>query len=160
MLLAFGDSHRYPIVLEEIEAILRRQKPSLFVHTGDNYADFLRLLKKTKIPGYGVRGNCDRGVSAPEELLFDFHDFKIYLTHGHQYGAKHSTRQLVERAFELGAQGVIFGHSHVPLVREERGILLVNPGSISLPRRGSDSCYAKVYVKNNQLLGEIHKATL
>lgn len=157
MLLAFGDSHRYPIVVEEIEAIIEREKPSLFVHTGDNYADFLRLQKKTKVPGYGVRGNCDRGVSAPAELIFDFLDFKIFLTHGHLYGAKHSTEKLVERALELGVQGVIFGHSHVPLVTEVDGILLVNPGSIPLPRRGSDSCYAKIHVKNNQLLGEIRK---
>jgi hypothetical protein len=159
MFLAFGDSHHYPIVLEEIEVIILREKPSFFVHTGDNFEDFQRLLKKTKIPGYGVRGNCDRRLFAdvPEELVFNFHGFEILLTHGHQYGAKNSQDRLVERALELGVQGVIFGHSHVPLLKEEGGILLVNPGSIPLPRRGSDSCYAKIFVKNNQLLGEIHK---
>ena len=157
MLLAFGDSHRYPIVLAEMAEIIRREQPRLFVHTGDNYVDFQRLLKKTKLPGYGVLGNCDSRfiTGAQEELVFAYQGFNILLTHGHQYRAKHSQSLLVQRARDLGVQAVIFGHSHVQLAREEEGILLVNPGSIPLPRGGSDSGYAKIYVKNNKLLVQL-----
>lgn len=159
MLLAFGDSHRHPVVLEEMAEIIRREQPQLFVHTGDNYADFQRLLRKTKVPGYGVRGNCDYGLiaGAPEELVFDYQGYNIFLTHGHQYGAKHSLALLLQRTRDLGADVVIFGHSHMPMVQEEQGILLVNPGSIPLPRGGSDSGYAKIYVKNNKLQGQLLK---
>lgn len=34
---------------------------------------------------------------------------------------------------------MIFGHIHVPVNREEDGILLINPGSPSRPRNGVPS---------------------
>ena len=157
MFLAFGDSHRYSIALAEMAEIIRRQQPQFFVHTGDNYQDFQRLQKTTGLQGYGVRGNCDRNLPAevPEELVLSFHGFSIFLTHGHQYGVKHCLNLLVERARDLGAQAVIFGHSHVQLVQEEEGILLVNPGSIPLPRGNSESGYAEIFVKNGKLQAEL-----
>lgn len=157
MLLAFGDSHRYSTVLAEMTKIIRREQPQFFVHTGDNYVDFQRLQQTTGLPGHSVRGNCDYYLPAevPEELVFSLHGFNIFLTHGHQYGAKHCLSLLVERARDLNAQAVIFGHSHVQLVREEEGILLVNPGSIPLPRGNSESGYAIIFVKSGKLQAEL-----
>ena len=153
MLLAFGDSHRNPQALEKICDIIKQEKPDLFVHTGDNFADFQRLLRRTKINGYGVRGNCDSPfiVGAPEELFFDYRGVKIFLTHGHNYGAKYTQEQLLKRAEEEGAGVVIFGHSHVQLARTERGIWLVNPGSIPLPRGDSKPGYARLMVTAGEI---------
>ena len=37
---------------------------------------------------------------------------------------------------------VMFGHTHVPLIKEKKDMLLLNPGSISLPRQsGREKTY-------------------
>jgi len=46
------------------------------------------------------------------------------------------------RAEEVGANVVLFGHSHVPLCTEERGVLFLNPGSLQLPRGYHQPTYA------------------
>ena len=51
--------------------------------------------------------------------------------------------QLVEAAREKGCNAVFFGHIHVPVLEEEDGVLLVNPGSLAFPRqRGRRPSYA------------------
>lgn len=35
---------------------------------------------------------------------------------------------------ELGANIILFGHTHVPLILEEDNIRIMNPGSVSYPR--------------------------
>jgi len=157
MLLAFGDSHHSKTALEQIAEIIRREEPQIFVHTGDNYGDFYSLKKKTKVQGYGVRGNCDFGLllGVKEELLFEYRNKKILLVHGHKHSAKHTYKVLLERAKELGAEAVIFGHSHVQLALKYQGIWLVNPGSISLPRGGSPPGYARIIVDGSEIKTEL-----
>lgn len=157
MLIALGDSHRHTGVLAGMAQVLVREQPQVFVHTGDNYGDFLYLRRESKIPGHGVRGNCDPllTLGAPEEVVFDYEGFKIFLTHGHKYGAKHSLDQLAARAQDLGAAAVIFGHSHVQLIEERQGILFINPGSLSLPRGGSPAGYARLSAAGPKLSGQL-----
>lgn len=156
MVLVFGDTHRNLAALATIEEIIRTSQPELFVHTGDNFTDFELLSRLTGAPGYGVRGNCDSpfALAAPESIIFEYQGLKFLLTHGHKYGAKYSTDQLVRRGQELGVAAVIFGHSHVQFAKKIDGIWLVNPGSIPLPRRGSPG-YARLEVKTGQIQVEL-----
>lgn len=154
MFLAFGDSHRSSRALALIAEIILRRQPELWVHTGDNYSDYQFLKKKTKISCYGVRGNCDLGLSsalAPEELIIEYRAKKFLLTHGHFYGVKHSYSDILRRAKEVAADAVIFGHSHVQFAQEKDGIWLVNPGSIPLPRGGSPAGYAWLEVEAGKI---------
>ena len=86
-----------------------------------------------------VKGNCDTDV---DQMVLDFPimaEYAIltdgekimYFTHGHKYGP----------GFFPGVKEgdmVIFGHTHVPTIEMMDGVLCVNPGSVSMPRCGSD----------------------
>lgn len=85
-----------------------------------------------------VRGNCDTEV---DQMVLDFPilaDYAIimlgnrlfYLTHGHKYGADNFPN------VKCG-DGIIQGHTHVPMYEERDGILCINPGSVSIPKDGS-----------------------
>jgi putative phosphoesterase len=41
----------------------------------------------------------------------------------------------LEKVFNAPVDIVIFGHTHYPVVEEYQGILMVNPGSPSLPKQ-------------------------
>ena len=43
------------------------------------------------------------------------------------------------RAKELEVDIALFGHTHESLILEEDGVILMNPGSISLPRNSTRS---------------------
>ena len=57
-------------------------------------------------------------------------DRLFYLTHGHKYGADNFPN--IKRG-----DGIIQGHTHVPMYEERGGVLCINPGSVSIPKEGS-----------------------
>ncbi len=89
-----------------------------------------------------VRGNCDAEV---DQMVLDFPcmaDYALieadghllYFTHGHVPG-------MTPENLPALASGSAFlsGHTHVKMLKEHKGILLVNPGSTSIPKDGSAS---------------------
>ena len=94
-----------------------------------------------------VRGNCDTEVDQmvlPFPILAEtallFVDGRTWFAaHGHRAGANPAAGDIPN----LPQDSVILtGHTHIPtLNRAPRGILLVNPGSASIPKGGfSPSC--------------------
>ena len=102
------------------------------LHCGDGEADVIAL--RSAFPSLSfdaVRGNCDLGGVFPLELLLRIRGRRIFMTHGHCYGAKVSMESLLEQGRAARADAVLFGHTHHPLIERRDGILLVNPGSIA-----------------------------
>jgi len=96
------------------------------------------LLKKHRVKY--IRGNCDadvdiRVLEIPEmpRIGMEFlGDVKILLVHGDQF--EYEGGDPVSLAQAHGCSVVLFGHTHVPLAERCEGVLLLNPGSVSLPK--------------------------
>lgn len=157
MFVAFGDSHRSQRALDRMADVILAKEPEFFVHTGDNFCDFQWMKKRTKIHGFGVRGNCDGGLilGARDEVIFKYQGKKILLVHGHMHGVKISYDRIYYYALQAEADAVIFGHSHVQYAQEEAGIWLINPGSISMPRGGSRPGFALISFQEEKLVAEL-----
>lgn len=89
-----------------------------------------------------VRGNCDSEVdqmvlefpilSAQAALFVDGR--AVYAVHGHEWGP--------DRLPPLAEGAVLLsGHTHVPSFARHEGIILANPGSVSIPKGGSARGY-------------------
>lgn len=85
-----------------------------------------------------VRGNCDTEV---DQMVLNFPilaDYAVivldgrlfYITHGHKYGVDNFPN--IKRG-----DGIIQGHTHVPMFEERDGVICINPGSVSIPKEGS-----------------------
>ena len=98
----------------------------LLLHAGDLvHPDLLDCL--TEAPVLAVRGNCDP-AGYPERRIVTAGDFRIGLVHG--WGGQHDLEDRILRSFDGEAlDGLVYGHSHFPLVRRENGLLIMNPGS-------------------------------
>ncbi len=137
-----GDTHGK---IEKAEkAIEQMGDIELLLHTGDHYADALALENSSGIKVKGVVGNCDGFAPGPVEELFEIQGVTIYLTHGHLFGVKYGLTKLKTKARELGAQIVIFGHTHLPYQDKKDDILFLNPGSITFPRFSGEHSFAIV----------------
>ncbi len=87
-----------------------------------------------------VKGNCDAEVDEmisefkfEDHLLLDINGKKIYFTHGHKYNIEN----IPYENFEV----LIYGHIHQGFIQEKEGYLFANPGSISLPKCGTEHSY-------------------
>jgi len=125
----------------------------MLIHLGDEINDALIMESIAEIPVIKVPGNCDHRATEPRELLETISDKKIFITHGDLYKVKNGLHRLVEKAKELKASVVLFGHTHNPLIQNLDGILLINPGTLMT---GSDSkSYAILTVTPFKVTAEI-----
>ena len=104
-------------------------------------------------PVHAVRGNVDGpDVELPETLEFEFGDVPVAMIH--DSGPKKGRRARMRRRFPE-ARVVVFGHSHVPFLEDEGGLLLLNPGSPSDRRRQPEHTFALLRVEGGTVQAEI-----
>lgn len=109
----------------------------LWLHAGDHARDAEYLHDLTGMPFYAASGNCDPRSADPPDQFIQLEGWHIMLTHGHRYQVKHGLRELIWWAKQYEANVVIFGHTHKPVVEQGAGLMIINPGSPSMPRGGS-----------------------
>lgn len=129
-----GDTHGKEKAIEQLA--LKAPRVEQWIHTGDYATDADILADKSGLPVIRVAGNNDIAIKSDLNKVFTIEGHTIWLTHGHKYLSK-GTTNLLYRAEELKAKIVIYGHTHVPQMVWYDDILLINPGSPSLPRGGS-----------------------
>lgn len=107
-----------------------------FIHLGDSQMSEKKLKGLCSCPVYAVSGNCDMDRHLPRHLILELGEHRAYLTHGHMQYVSSGLDCLIREAEQCGCDVVMFGHTHMPLIDYTcPGMLLLNPGSISMPRQ-------------------------
>ena len=89
-----------------------------------------------------VRGNCEAEVDQmvlnfpclAEYAVLPVGDRLCYLVHGHNYGPDKLPPM-------MKGDLLMSGHIHIPVCREQDGVLLLNPGSVSIPKENTPHSY-------------------
>lgn len=134
---------------ENLNKVLKNESFDKLIILGDlfsygfnyNKNNILKLLSNYKDAIILIKGNCDGNINYEEFGLFahdiislHLNNHVVTLTHGNKYS----------KGFLPNYHGDIFasGHTHVPMILKEQGIIYLNPGSIGKPRGGLDKSYA------------------
>ena len=127
-IIVISDTHRH--MDYALRVLDNLSEYDMIIHLGDYSADAARLERLYKnVTVVSVCGNNDfPSPSSPAECEIEIDGVKLFLTHGHKYGVKFGYERIYLRALELGAQVVLFGHTHVPICEKEDGVLMLNPG--------------------------------
>ena len=104
--------------------------------------DVAAMLNERKDRILCVRGNCDTEVDqmvlefpmAPDFVVIPVGKRLIYATHGHHYNDDYLP------SMQEG-DVLLHGHTHIPRCQERWGTVFMNPGSVSIPKGGSDHGY-------------------
>lgn len=127
-----GDTHMLSKGKQLPARLLRElETTDLIIHAGDwSSMEVYHMLAKYG-PVKGVYGNVD-GEEMMEKFPFKemltVKGYRIGVVHGH--GDKKTTEKRALEAFSGDeADVIIFGHSHIPMIRYFKKILLLNPGS-------------------------------
>lgn len=105
--------------------------------------EVIRMLNEKKNEIYAIRGNCEAEV---DQMVLQFPvladymvlfagERAIYATHGHVYNENHLPPM---KAGDV----LLHGHTHVLRAEEKDGLLILNPGSTSIPKEGNPPTYA------------------
>jgi uncharacterized protein len=136
-LVLVADTHSAPH--PDSATLVAAQRPTHILHAGDigDLAVLDELAKLAKVTA--VRGNIDvHARDLPDAITIDVRDpsgplVTLLLVHIAVYGPK-LRAEIAKLAGAEGASIVVCGHSHVPFIGRDKGIVIVNPGSIG-PRR-------------------------
>ena len=136
------------------EALLPHLKGAdLILHAGDLMAPSLLDELEGYAPMRAVRGNLDPPeLDLPETLEFEFGGVPVAMIH--DFGPKRGRRNRMRRRFP-DARVVIFGHSHIPLLEDEDGLMLLNPGSPTDRRRQPRHTFALLWMEDGGVRAEI-----
>lgn len=150
--LIVSDTHKHHENL--IRVLERVGKIDLMIHLGDaeGYED--DIADMAGCPMEIVAGNNDFFSALPREKELQIGKYKILITHGHYYYVSTGVEDIKKDAAGRGMDIVMFGHTHRPLLERGKGIIALNPGSISYPRQeGRKPSYAIMEIDK---AGEAH----
>lgn len=133
--LIISDSHGMRSSLEEVFA--RAGRVDMIIHLGDVYRDEEFIRQNAKCQVYMIAGNNDYNTSLKREEIIELGHYKALLTHGHKYYVNYGTDAIAEEGHTIGMDIVMFGHTHIPMIKQENGLFLINPGSLAYPRQAN-----------------------
>ncbi len=141
-ILIVSDSHGWD---DNLKKVIELQAPfDMLIHLGDSQGSedfFAEWVSNDDCEIHVVRGNNDYFCETPNEEEFYIGKYKVFITHGHRYSVNAGTEKLKQEARDRGADIVMFGHTHRPYLETcSDGLVVLNPGSISLPRQEGRKC--------------------
>ncbi len=122
--------------LENLERVIEREEPiDMMVHLGDAEGEEEEIAQMAGCPLEIVAGNNDFFSDLPMEKEISIGRLRALITHGHEYCVCAGIADIQKEACARGMDIVMFGHTHRPLIDYSRGIVTLNPGSLSYPRQ-------------------------
>ena len=131
--LIISDTHRqngnFLKIMDKIGPI------DLLVHCGDVEGSENIIADAAGCPVHMVQGNNDFWSEMPREKEFTIGEYKVWLTHGHNYYVYMNYETIKQEARDREVDIVMCGHTHKPIIDISDNLTLINPGSLSYPRQ-------------------------
>ncbi|MBL4935189.1 metallophosphoesterase [Clostridium sp. YIM B02515] len=123
----------------KIDELLKKyfNEVDIIIHAGDyKSSKVIETIKKYK-PFIGVFGNNDGNAVKElvrEKEIIKLNGYKIGIYHGHGEG-----KSTIDKAYEVFKEDkvdiIVFGHSHLPIIKTMNKTLMLNPGSPTSKRK-------------------------
>ncbi len=127
-ILVISDTHKN---LANLKKVLSEVKFDYVLFLGDYVLDILQFNKILKGKLFIVKGNCDGNINYDDDMLIEMKSKKIFMTHGNKYGVRFGMNKLFRKAEEMGADILVFGHTHMAFQTQlSNGVIVLNPGSL------------------------------
>lgn len=147
-IIIVSDSHGKRDVLYHL--LEEHQDADAFLHCGDIE------LAESEFPMYQtVTGNNDLFTNYPLEKVIEVGEHRIYMTHGHILNIRNRHDHLIKKAKEHGCDIACYGHSHISVIEEKDGVLIINPGSVWRSRDGKGPSYAILNISETGMVAQI-----
>jgi len=151
--LVVSDIHGSSFYANKIKEIFEKENPDKLILLGDLYyhgprnpltrdynpMEVASIFNSFKDKILCVRGNCDAEVDQmisefeiEDSLELTINNKKFFFTHGHKYNIDN---------IPDGIDVLVYGHFHTGFIKGKDGVIIVNAGSISLPKENTANSY-------------------
>ncbi len=156
--LVISDTHENLVSARLAIRHVMKQGLDIVIHCGDHIDDAIKLEEQyPELKFYYVPGNCDGWFFKDNERtkVIEIEDKKILITHGDRHNIKNNYKELFREIKNKNADIGLCGHSHVAHFETEKhtGLMVANPGSISLPRDSAYPSYAILDIEKGKKIG-------
>lgn len=108
-----------------------------------NPKEIIDILNDMKGKIISVRGNCEAEVDQmvlnfpvlADYTMIPYENKTVFLTHGHIFNENNLPPM-------CDGDVLVHGHTHVPVCEKRDGYIIINPGSVSIPKENSHNGYA------------------
>lgn len=125
-IIVISDSHSNK---KAIDKIFTELEFDYLIHLGDGIDDLGTYIYDDRVKL--VRGNCDFFSNEKIESFLMVEKVLLFFTHGHEYGVKYTTSQILKRVLGTDVNLILYGHTHINKTETINGITLHNPGALS-----------------------------
>ncbi len=127
-----SDTHKNIKNLNGAIEFLKNSGAETIIHLGDDFTDIDECGEENAVRVPGVFSDTYQNPDVPNRRVEDFAGWRVLLTHtisSHPNDLPGDIRpeQLIENR---GVDVVLYGHTHIPDIKREQGILFVNPGHL------------------------------
>ncbi len=148
--LIVSDTHRNEDNL--IKVLDREKNLDLLIHCGDVEGSEYEIEQYAGCKTIFVAGNNDYFSRLPREIEIQLEDYKVWITHGHNYYVNTNPEYIKKEAKARDMSIVMYGHTHRPVAEKSENLLVINPGSLTYPRQeGRRPSYAVLEIENSKI---------
>ena len=148
-ILVLSDSHKN---LTNLKRVLNEMSYDYVIFLGDYVSDIMPFAKRLKNKLFVVRGNADGDIDFDDDLLIEIKGKKFFISHGHNYGVKYGMNGIFQKATEMNADILLFGHTHIAFQTQlENGLIVLNPGSVGKGRL-KENTFGMVKIEDDGLV--------
>lgn len=147
--LVISDIHGILDYSSKIDSIVDYSNPDkiillgdLYNHSSTNYMDTVNILNKYSEKILCTQGNCDNDVDIlvsnfkfEKYIKLTINNKKFFFTHGHLFDIY---------SIPSDIDVFIYGHLHTPFIKNIDNKLIINTGSLSLPRNNTQHSYVVI----------------
>lgn len=156
-LLLISDTHGNDEIFLDL---IKKIKPDLTIHAGDFCTDLFVLEENTD---YFVAGNND--YEGERIVDFQVEGLNVRLMHGDQfytsiYDTEKRNQEIWTYAKNNKIDLLISGHSHIQSFYYHNNILVINPGSTTLPRNEEKKGTYSILLIDNKKYLNLNKSDL
>lgn len=151
-LLVLSDSHGDTGTMVDV---VEKERPDEILHLGDCWSDGESLSYiYPQIQISMVPGNCDFCPGRKGVLLLERQGVSILMAHGHQWRVKSGLELAMKAAGDSGADILLYGHTHEAACWQERGMWVMNPGTVG--GRYAKASYGVITIEANGIQCQLH----
>lgn len=131
--LIVSDTHRNEDNL--IKVLEKEKNLDLLIHCGDVEGAEYEIENYAGCKAIFVAGNNDYFSRLPREIETQIEDYKVWITHGHNYYVNANPDYIKKEAKARSMNIVMYGHTHRPVIEKSKDLIAINPGSLTYPRQ-------------------------
>lgn len=159
-IVVFADSHTD---VDSMVDIVKIEKPNVVIHLGDHIRDAHEMQKRIdadNIEMHFVVGNTDPANEGDAESIIRIEGKVFYISHGHAHRPEFfGPDEIFHEGAALGADIILFGHTHEPYLYCSDGTWIMNPGRIGrISRRRIYATYGVIFIEESKIRIAISEA--